>query len=321
MDEEDSLIPIPENAMSDGERTAYWGDDDNATVYLTKQIEDSNIRGFNLGQIRGRSGIIYGVIKDDVGRTMLNVDYHVPFNYLSARREDIPMVVETLRKRVNSDWEVLDYAARKRKKPTSPEELKPLIEDFKRQYGSSEVEHCRVIRDGKIIYDDTCGEKGSVMFGGDVRDADTIHNHPNNSPAMSESDVVLSVYGNARSVTSVTKDHGAWSLIRPESGWGKNPNTFNKDVSKEFKKSLNVAKKLPETQDLIRKIDSGEMPLQEADDIFNKKWVEKAINNVGITVHKHDAVTSFEGAIAIAAILGGALTVVALLSVICPKKT
>ena len=113
-DEEDARVPIPANAMSESERNAYWGKHGSATGYLLEQIKVANIRGFDADRLRGITGTIYGRLKDETGRTMLNVDYKLPFNYLSTRKEDVPNIIEVLREKVNRDWEVLDFSRRKR---------------------------------------------------------------------------------------------------------------------------------------------------------------------------------------------------------------
>jgi len=113
-DEEDARVPIPANAMSEAERNAYWGEYGSASGYLLKQIERADIRGFKSSRLRGVTGIIYGELKDDTGRTVLNVDYKLPFNYLSTRKEDVPGIIGVLRSKVDKDWEILDFGRRKR---------------------------------------------------------------------------------------------------------------------------------------------------------------------------------------------------------------
>jgi hypothetical protein len=208
----------------------------------------------------------------------------------------------------------------RRNAPITTEELNAYIKQFREDHGSDPVEHVRVIRNGTIIYEGTCGKTGSCDHGGDLRNADVLHNHPHNSPAFSENDVILAVYGNSRSSTAVTKNRGSWSLIRPESGWGLNPNTFHKNLSKDYKNSLNRSKKSDSTQELIRKVRAKEISMEEGDGLFNEEYSEKAIAKSGLRIYKSDAVVSFEGIIALTAIFGGALAVVALLSVLSPKK-
>ena len=75
-------------------------------------------------------------------------------------------------------------------------DLGTLIRNFKKQFAHEKKENIMGFRDGKVV-SHVVGSKGSTSFGGDIKDVDVIHNHPSNSPALSEMDLIMTIYGNA----------------------------------------------------------------------------------------------------------------------------
>jgi hypothetical protein len=156
------------------------------------------------------------------------------------------------------------------------------IEEFKKQYGTARVEHFRVIKEGKIV-GEKIGREGSVEPWGNVRDSDVIHNHPSGSPAFSEMDIIMTTYGNAKSVTAVSATRGSWTIVRPSGGWKNIEHTI---IESEYRKALNKEKKSAETNALLSKMRNKQISMDDGEGIFAERYASSALDKLGFRIIK-----------------------------------
>jgi hypothetical protein len=156
------------------------------------------------------------------------------------------------------------------------------INAFKRQYGDAPVEHFRVIKDGKII-GEKVGQGSSVETWNNIQDCDVIHNHPAGNPAFSEMDIIMTIYGNANSVTAVSGHRGSWTMVRPAGGW---KDIDHRVVESEYKKARNKEKKSAATKELINKIRNNKLSMIDGEGIFAERYATAAIRNIGLHVRR-----------------------------------
>ena len=156
--------------------------------------------------------------------------------------------------------------------------LQSLITNFRMKYGHAPVEHIYVYKAGKLV-SHKVGGKRSTGFGNCITDCDVIHNHPNGTPAFSDSDIIMTIYGGARSVTAVSAMHGSWTMARPSGGW---PNISHTAIEFAFKKSLSEVKKSERVKKLVADIRARKVSMDEGDAIFNALWAGNAVRSLGL---------------------------------------
>jgi hypothetical protein len=162
--------------------------------------------------------------------------------------------------------------------------LESCINKIRRDYGHDTVEHMRVYRHGKLIAE-LKGSKRSTSFGNEVRDADVVHTHPpDSSPAFSPADLIMSIYGNAKSFTAVHLTRGAWTIVRPAGGW---PQSIDHTkIESKYKEALKSEKKSANTAQLVQAIRDKRVSMDNGNALFNEWYAETAIKKLGLKIHK-----------------------------------
>lgn len=156
------------------------------------------------------------------------------------------------------------------------------IDEFKKRYGNAGVEHFRVIKNGKVI-GDTVGNEKSVQTWNNVKNCDVIHNHPTGNPAFSPMDIIMTMYGNANSVTSVSSTRGSWTMTRPAVGW---KFIDHRVIESEYKKALSKEKKSDATVRLVADIRAKNISMVDGEGIFAERYSAVALDKLGLRIIK-----------------------------------
>jgi hypothetical protein len=154
-----------------------------------------------------------------------------------------------------------------------------IINEFRSIYGNADKENTLVYRDGKLVGRHV-GSKHSSSFGSDIRNADTIHNHPTNTPAFSESDIIMTLYGNANSMTTVSQDRGAWILTRPAGGWPQH--ITHTMIENSYKKNKMIVMKSPKVKQITTDYKNHKLTFDDANGKISELWVKASLYTLGL---------------------------------------
>ena len=166
----------------------------------------------------------------------------------------------------------------------SKERLKEHISSFSKKYAKEKVEHLYAYKDGKIVAEKH-GKRGSVEFPiKEAKDADIIHNHPNENPAFSPKDIATSIKYNAKSITTITKSRGGWTLNRPENGWPKKSEFI---IKWEFDAAVRETKRTDAFKSLSEEVKSKKITAAEGNRRYTDMIAREAMKKLEFEIEEN----------------------------------
>lgn len=153
-----------------------------------------------------------------------------------------------------------------------------IIREFRAVYGKADRETTIVYLYGDMV-GKFVGGKHSSSFGNNIQNADTIHNHPTNTPAFSEGDLIMTIYGNAHSMTTVSQDRGAWILTRPIEGW---PERITHTMIENIYKKNRTTLKSPVAKRIESDYKARKLSYDDANGMISELYVKSCLYSLGL---------------------------------------